>query len=276
MVAVQDSDPIVASRAARGLLAREGRREIARTLLAHRVAAVRVLALNELAARAPAEAIDPLRAGLFDPARRVREVAQFELPRRCGVAPLPIYVAALPHAAGPKLVPTIAGLAECGGAGEATLVAPFLRAPSVRVRFEALRAVSRLDGDTYASAFLDALEDASPRVQRAAREALSRRAHLIDRARLDALLGVGGRSTREALLLLPQVDYWGALLAALRAAPGPELKAVAVKVLGRLVRRQTYSLPPDHEALERAFGAVRSELPMAKRLEDLLKLVRPR
>jgi HEAT repeat protein len=278
-VAIRDRDPVVASMAATSLLKNGtagGAREVIETLLAHRVAAVRTQALTALAAHRPGEALDPLRMALFDSARSVREIAQFELRRRCGVEPLPFYVAMVPHAIGPKLMATISGLAECGSAKEAVLVAPFLRDSSPRIRFEALRAVARLDGDAYASAFLDALEDVSPRVVRMGREALRRRAHLVERARLDALLAAGGRLAREALLLLPQIDHWGALLESLRAASVPELREVAVRVFERLVGRQTYSLPPDHAALERALAAAPIDLPMAPGIKDLLKLTRPR
>jgi HEAT repeat protein len=276
IVAVQDRDAVVATLAARGLLEdgpEGGLHDILGPLLAHRVARVRARALIALSARLPGEAFDPLRGALFDPARSVREVAQFELRRRCGAEAAPLYIAALPGAAGPRLPATIAGLAECGSAENAPLVAPFLAHRSPRVRFEALRAVARLDGDTYASAFVDALEDTSPRVVRVGREALGRRAHLAPRARLDALLAAGGRPAREVLRLLPQVDYWGALLASLRAAAVPELREVAVGVIERLVGRQTYSFPPDHGALDRAFAAVRGDLPMAKRVAELLHLV---
>jgi HEAT repeat protein len=294
-VAVWDRDPIVASVAARGLLEHGSDavvREITGPLLVHPVARVRAQALFSLSARAPGEAFGALRGALFDPARCVREVAQFELRRRCAADAVPFYVAALPQARGPRRMATIAGLAECGSAEHAALVAPLLHDPSTRVRFEALRALARLDGDAYAPAFLDALDDASPRVVRIAREALGRRAHLVDRARLDALLAAGGRSAREALLLLPQVDYWGALLASLRAAAVPELRDVAVEVIERLVGRHPSSAPPDHAALGRALAVVRSDLPcglhetvwgsrracdlpMAKRVADLLKLTPP-
>ena len=155
---------------------------------------------------------------------------------------MPFYVAALPQTRGPRRLATIAGQAECGSAEHAALVAPLLHDPSARVRFEALRAVARLDGDAYAG--FPALDDTSPRVVRVGREALGRRAHLVDRARLDALLAAGGRSAREALSLLPKVDYWGALLASLRAAAVPELRDAAVRVIERLVGRQTPKLPP--------------------------------
>jgi hypothetical protein len=277
-LAMRDRDPVVASRAALGVLgspADGASHDIIRALLVHRVAAVRAQALTVLSGHTPDEAHAPLREALFDPAPCVREVAQFEL-RRCGDEPLPLYVAAIEHAHGLKLPVAIAGLAQCGSERNPAAVAPFLRDSSPRVRFEALRALARLDGDAYAPAFLDALQDASPRVVRAARKSLKRRAHLVDRKRLDDLVTAGGRSAREALPLLAQVDYWAAMLASLRAARAPDLRDAALRTLEHLVRRRTYSFPTDHPELERAFAAVRADLPIAKRIDDLLKVTRPR
>ncbi len=278
-VAVCDRDPLVASSAAAALLERcsdDEIPEIAVGLLGHRVARVRALALMALWTRFPSKAFDLSRASVFDTARCVREVAQFELRRRRAIDAAAIYVSALTTARGRELLVMLAGLTECGSAQHAELVARFVADRSPRVQCAAIRALARLDGDAYTLAFVNALQSASPRVARTGREALDKRAHLVERATLDAILEAGGAPARAVIALLPQLEYWGALLAALRAVAAPDVRDVALRAIERLVARRTYSFPADHAALESAFAAVRADIPNAKRVEDLLELTSPR
>jgi hypothetical protein len=278
-IAVRDNDPLVASRAVVAFLERSSSIEtsaMAHSLLHHRVAKVRSLAITTLWTHAPAEAFEPSRAALVDTARCVRAVAQFELRRHHNVDPAAIYLSILPTARGRDLLAVLAGLTESGSAEHAAPIARFVEDVSPRVQCAALRALSRLDGDAYAGVFVAALQSPAPRVARVGREALEARAHLVERATLDALLNAGGAPARAVLTLLPQLDYWGSLLAALRAVADPDLRETAHRVIERLVARQTYSLPADHATLESAFASVRENLSIASRVEALLELTRPR
>jgi len=277
-VAIGDRDPVVATSAGRALLegdAAEDTREWIGTLLRHRVARVRLLALISMWARFPAEAHEPSRDALFDTAASVREVAQVELRSRGGPPLGATYAEALqrPRGRGGLLV-TISGLSEVGTKSDAALISPHLHHRSPRVRAEVIRALRRLDADAYTTAFVEALHDASPRVARSAFRALEGRAHLIDRGKLDAMLAEGGSPAQSALRLLPSVDYWGAMLLCLQLLHRPELHDVAVEVLRRLLARQTYSIPPNHAALEQALALVPKGTPQASRVAAILKLTR--
>jgi hypothetical protein len=285
---VRDPDAIVAATAATGLLQAAGPelRDAIGALLVHRVAKVRLQALAALWASFPAEATDRTRDALFDPARCVRELAQFELRRRHAIDPAPIYAAALAGAQRGRLLATIAGLGECGSAQQhAALVAPYLASASRRVQLEALRALRRLDADTYATAFLDALRSPSGRIFNLARETLKKRAHLVDRAKLEAVAAAGGAPARVALQLLYGLDSWVALLALLRAVARADTRELALGLVAGVLNRPFNSAPSDHAALERALDAVRAELPearrfeklsMAQRIDELLGQTRPR
>ena len=258
---MRDADRAVASVAAAGLIdATPGpdQQEALCGLAGHRVAKVRAYALSLLAARFPAAAAPRLKEALFDLAPSVRDVARFELGKLRTLDLAATYAEAVPQTKGPRLLATLAGLAECGHARDAVLVRPFLDDPSNLVRCAAIRALTRLDGDAYASAFLDAIECMSPRLVRLGQASLRKRLHLVDRARLDALVAAGGTAARALLPLLPELDYWDALLAALRAAAYPDLREVADSVVSKLAARQVYSAPRDYFALEQAFALVRA------------------
>ena len=122
------------------------------------------------------------------------------------------YRAAL-RAAGPRLAEAAAGLSETGAAEDADLVAPLVEHPRPRVRAAALRALARLRGDAAVPTLLRAVGDASPRVSRAAADALLPRVALADEQELAGWMnGLHPRHVRlSALRLLAARSKWDGL-----------------------------------------------------------------
>jgi HEAT repeat protein len=272
-VAMQDRDPVVAARAAVAFFQRSETSQepdFVQTLTRHRVARVRALALSALWKQSTASAVDRTTELLFDPVRSVREVAQFELRRGSSIDPLKVYESALASPEKHDLSVVIAGLAEVGSRLHAPAIAPFVDSPRVDVRYAALAALAKLDGDGYVNVFLEVLHGNRPRLIRIASAALRNRAHLIGREKLEEMIIDGGSPAKTALRLLPRIDYWVALLAALTAATDPTLVGTANVVVARLIARQSYSRPPNRAQLERALTAARPHLQLAGAVEHLL------
>ncbi|MFL5343937.1 MAG: hypothetical protein ACJ8AT_04055 [Hyalangium sp.] len=119
--------------------------------------------------RIPELAGPKLREALLDRHPAIREYAQ----RRLSGADLAgFYRESLQE--GPRLHAALAGLGETGRAPDATSVEPFLHHSKVRVRREAVRAYSKLAGNTAEERMRECFVDPAPSVSRAAAAELRR------------------------------------------------------------------------------------------------------
>ncbi|MFJ7157803.1 HEAT repeat domain-containing protein [Streptomyces sp. NPDC101118] len=173
---------------------------------------------------------------LTDRSARVRSCARWLL-RQGGGDPRAAYRALVAADPVPRAV---VGLAECGAAADASVLAPLLGHPDGAVRAAAVTGLALLDA-APAPELLPLLDDPSPAVARAARRALYGSAGTLP---ADALLercaaGRAPHTRREALRLLARQGTARGLCAAagLLADPDPELRAVA----GRMVRSWDWS-----------------------------------
>ena len=117
------------------------------------------------------------------------------------------------------------------------LVSGFLEHRRRMVRREAIRALGRLDAGGFASAFIAALSDESPRVTHAARDVLRANPALVDYDVIaDAARSVPYMHGRIDVLRIGEVlGKWPSLLFWLDAAEGAD-EAIAREVRGHIAR----------------------------------------
>lgn len=143
----------------------------------------------------------------------------------------------------------LAGLAETGAADDVEAVLPLLADMRPRVRAAALRALARLAGGRYPDVFTTALGSPSPRVSRAAAEALRGRAGLVAEGAIAPSFGPGAppHVRRNALGLLAWRGKWDGLAWILRALTDadPAIRGAAGGHLGRWRQRfnRTFTQP---------------------------------
>jgi hypothetical protein len=216
-------DMAVRLRAARELRKRlrgDALREMLGRLKLDPFMAVRREALAGFAEQLPEVAPAELRPALLDRYAGMRHVAQFYL-RRSGQEDLaPFYRDRMRDAQGVKLWVAIAGLGETGFAGDAPDLLRFLSHPEPRVRRAAVRAIRRLDGDSNIDVLLAAVQDPSPRVARAARDAVAPRIHLVQPVWLETILESRAEphTCRAALSLVAELRWWDGAPLLIRAA----------------------------------------------------------
>jgi HEAT repeat protein len=277
-----DGDPVVASRATEALvriLPPTALRANLAPLLRSSIAKVRLLSLSALVVSGAADIDGPLRRATMDASAIVREFARHELARRESVDFVQAYAAAL-RAEGPTTLATaLCGLRECGTRVDGPLAAPFVSHRSARVRVAAVRTVGKLDPEAYASVLARSLEDPSPRVIRAASEALRGRSHHLDKAHLRSLLEAGSPNAAVAALgLLCEEGYWAGLEVALGVARRPEaaVRAAAIAKLENLLGQQVYARPSNLGAIEAVLEASKEHLPihLRPRIESSLAAAR--
>ena len=171
--AAMDSDPIVATSAARaitGTWSAEPLREILPRLL-HGPPPVRCLALEATCARFAGEAEVHLQRALLDDAGSVRELARFLWPK-AGREPLDFaafYREALAVAKDRTFASALHGLAETGGEADTPLFEAHLHHPRSAVRAAAVMGLGRCGMARYGDALLSAMTDPSARVAVVAR-----------------------------------------------------------------------------------------------------------
>ena len=163
--------------------------------------------LERLPELAPAE----LRTALLDANAAMRGIARFHL-RQSGGFDIPaLYRRALTASvSASELSTAISGLGETGTPADVGLILAFLSHPLAKVRRAAVRAVSRLDGDSHLDALLAALSDERPRVTHEAREALLPRLNHLDGSALWRLFKTAVRPhiRRDVLALLASLPKW--------------------------------------------------------------------
>lgn len=193
-------------------------------------APVRRVALEVGVERFPESAIDRVRRALLDGSAPVRELARYLATKHVpslDVAALyreqltaPVDVAAA--------VTSLAGIAETGGQEDAARVSSLLTHPRAAIRAQAIRALGKLDPETYASVFVASLSDASPRVAHAARSVLEQHPAFLDYATISALVRHGAypHSRADALRLGSTLGKWASLVFWLEASQTGEAALV--------------------------------------------------
>ena len=170
------SDPAIrqwgARVALRGLLEKDILPLLLR-LLGDPEATVRREALGSLAKMFPTQAGAAVRSGLLDTTSSVRWTAQYWLSKfEPSSEPSTVYRASLNGEQSAKRRAAILGLAETGSKADAALLFPFLQDSKTAVRKAAIRAISKLNGESAIGDFTRLLTDASPGVSREASDAL--------------------------------------------------------------------------------------------------------
>jgi HEAT repeat protein len=277
------ADLTVRLRAARELRTRLGGdalREMLGRLKLDPFMPVRREALLGFAEQLPELAPAELRAALLDRCAAMRQVAQFYL-RRAGPEDVAaFYRERTRDAQGVKLRAAVAGLGETGSAGDATGLLRFLSHPEPGVRCAAVRAVRRLDGDANIDVLLAAVQDRSPGVARAARDAVAPRIQLVQPAWLETMLEARAEPhvRRAALSLVAELRWWDGAPLLIRAAGSDDeaTRKLAANHIrrwgrneGRLTARPT---PSELSRLEEAVSRHGDHLEDGVR-QDLLSLL---
>ncbi|MGH3389458.1 MAG: HEAT repeat domain-containing protein [Actinomadura sp.] len=236
--------------AAVDLAVRAGRENTLRRLLACRSARVRAAALTGLVKLGQPEAGAEF---LSDSSPMVRATAQWAT-RRANREPADHYRAALLGAtAAPAVRGLVAGLGECGNAGDLDLLMPFLHDDRARVRAETVRAIRRLDGELTQLTAL--LTDPAPIVVRAVSRALRTQPDLVPADQLWELLCDEGRAQHVRLGVFNQLiarDAWTRINADLTlittadAQLGTRARADLATWLAHDAAT-TYAAPTDHD-----------------------------
>lgn len=174
---------------------------------------VRRKALHLYAEKYPSEAEGEFHAALLDPSVAIREEAQYFFRQKGPLELRSYYSAKLQSAVGVQFAASISGLGEVGELNDSMLIEGFTSNPSARVRVAAVRALSRLNPNSYLRQFLRALDDPSTKVAREALLALSKRANSIGGQRLWKVYSncrhLHGK--RSALYLLARVSKWDSI-----------------------------------------------------------------
>ncbi|MBK8259641.1 MAG: hypothetical protein IPK82_44165 [Polyangiaceae bacterium] len=171
--AALDSDPIVATAAARAITATWSAEALREVLPRLRVGppAMRCLALKATCDRFPSEAEPYLRRSLVDDTSSVRELARF-LWQKTGQKPLDFaafYRNGITESKGRAFAAVLYGLAETGGEADAPLFEPYLKDARAAVRAAAVTGIGRCGRARYSEALLAALNDSNSRVAGLAR-----------------------------------------------------------------------------------------------------------
>jgi len=222
LVSIAAADPGVRREIARRQLSSasiEERSDLIRRLAKDRVTSVRLMAVQAMRDQSDLSALSEAR---LDANFRVRAEARLALDRAGGFDHAAFYRERLPSPW------AVAGLGEKGGPADAELVAPLLRAPTPRVRREAIVAVASLGGRAFASSIEELVLDPSLRVVRTAVRALDRLGTTVDgeafvRVLHDPTSSVGQR--RAALGSLKFLGRLQQVVQLIEAPIGPELES---------------------------------------------------
>jgi HEAT repeat protein len=171
-IATRDADPLVASEAAKDLLANaptDGSSSVVAELLHHRFGRIRGRALAAALEQQVPSASDWLERAIFDNARCVREVGRHELSKlenghRDFAA---MYRKRMSESLGRDRTVALEGLAEVGTRDDVDLLLRFLHDPNARVRAAAIAGIGRCAGEAHHDALEAALRDRSSMVRRA-------------------------------------------------------------------------------------------------------------
>jgi hypothetical protein len=193
--------------------------------LSDRYAAVRAQAVYVHLEQGPSDTISAtLRPFLLDPSASLRSIARFHLASRESIDFPNFYRALIESDSPSKRAIAIESLGEVGTALDADLIRNCLSATNPRVRGASIRALARLDGDRFVSEFVGLLLDRSPAVAKEATLALSKRASLVDHARLwqESATLKPAASRGRILRLIFDASKWDGLHYALSLVDDPE------------------------------------------------------
>jgi HEAT repeat protein len=191
---------------------------------------VRREALTTLARWFPGQARPHLQNGIFDSSATVREVSRFLL-RESSVEFAVQYRAALTTQSNARtLANAIAGLGEVGAAPDADVTAQHLSHPTSKVRRVAAKTVMRLAPERYLQSVLGILQDPSPMVSTAARNALVRHAHAITRSALMAIFATATAPhvRKNVIALLSSLPKWDAIISLLQVVSDSDAELVSI------------------------------------------------
>jgi hypothetical protein len=210
--------------------------------------AIRSLALQSLAARAPAVAAAHIPVALLDRAASVRALGRF-LARSLSppLVPRAFYLERLQDRQYAELAAAIEGVGETGAKDDLDAVLPFAAAADPRVRGAVLLATARLDASLAVSMATAALAS-HPRSKAAALRALRMHPHLVDVERLAGLRRAarGTDLERKLIRLLARAPKWDApalLLDIIRDADAPA-RVLAATLLRHWCNRSTRTQVP--------------------------------
>lgn len=215
-MAVHDEDAMIrlrAIRAARVVLDTKGQRKLLAEMGRDPFMRIRREALDLWARHFPEAAEPVLHAALLDSSAAMREAARSDLKARGFREFREFYLSVLADSPAARLRPALYGLAETGSDSDAARVESFLSHPAPGVRKAAVTALSHLNPEAYVPAFVQALEDDSPGVSRAAMLALAPRTARIGQEALWNLVDGGSRPhvRRNALVLLAATGKWSSI-----------------------------------------------------------------
>jgi HEAT repeat protein len=242
--ALESSDTVLRLLAAQELrrsLTGEALRQTLDRLRADAFMPVRREALYGFVENLPELAPAHLREALLDPHAGMREAARYYL-RQLGQTDFTsFYRERLREAGSTPLPATVEGLGESGEAGDAVLIADFLRHSDPRVRKAAVRAIGRLNAEAYCDSLVAALRDGSAAVAKAARDVLVTHMSCASAHQLAALFeGDSSPLTQRLVLtLLTQRSWWESASVLLTATISPDERIRSVALAG--LHRWQYS-----------------------------------
>ena len=218
--ALRANDPIVrlwAARAASTLPASPDLRDFFDRLTRDRFVPVRALAFEAFDDLFPDEARKG--AALLDSAASIRDDARRRLSQEERIDFASLYRKALAEGTDAQLQAALGGLGETGDAPDSSDLLRFLAHPKPKIRRTAIRTIYKLSRGEHSAAFEQAILDDSPSVSAEARDALLRRAGLLDPRKLWDRLESDERPhvRKNILLLLDHGGKWDRLFHLLRA-----------------------------------------------------------
>lgn len=284
---LRDDDTVIRVLAAKGAvqaLAWNDLRPLVDEMLASTTPAARFAALEALwkeqgiASRAVQEQF------ALDPHSHVRGTARWFLKSVPGFDSASFYRGAISSITAERdLVGALEGLGEVGTPGDFSLVAPFLRHQSARVRASAIFALGSLGAKAAREEIILALSDPSAKVCRAARTVLLRGAPVDpDRLAFAALSSRFPHERRAAVELAGAHDRWGAGILLLRIAStaDPDTAKRATEALSTWVSRynRVFTSPTRRQVdeLESLLDKAAVDEGLRRRLQGLLSALEHR
>jgi len=222
---------------------------------------VRREALRIYVKRFPEQAIVELRSALLDSHASIRDDARYHLQKIAPIDLASFYRQAVEVADEKNLFSAISGLGESGSAFDCALLLPYATHGVAKIRKAAIRALARLNGDSYISVFIDALSDEVPGVSREAQKALSNKTHAIGGEQLCKIFQAAHlpHIKRSVLFLLGHLGKWDSIYFLIEAMHDPDEEIIARSRLyiQRWLKQfnRGFSLPT-HEQLARIRAAV--------------------
>ncbi|HEX8209697.1 MAG TPA: HEAT repeat domain-containing protein [Longimicrobium sp.] len=278
---VRDEDAMIRLRAIRAagvVLDTNDLREILRQVGRDPFMPVRREALGLWVRHFPDAAESVLRDALLDSSPALRQTARLDLKARGAGEFRDFYLSALEDPRGSRLRPALFGLAETGSEADAARVEAFLSHTAPGVRRAAVTALSRLDPEAYMSVFVQALEDDSPGVSKAARLALAPRAARVGEEKLWSLVAGGPEAhvRRNALLLLAATGKWNSIGWMIRACrlADERLAAMARQLVARWIARfNRVQVQPTRDQLEHMARALEEGAVLDTERERMLRFL---